>query len=399
MFKPCKRLLLLCFVTTALSAPAYADENPAIVDLLLKNIERQTQIKPTFESAEEDSDGNVTISNMSFKPAAGDTVMTVEEVSLEDVSDPEDGMTTIGSATFSGIKIESKSADGKPVTVEMPEGSVEEWYVKDAGDAPTPLDAVRASMTIAKKMSSGKVSITSDGQTVTSDGYEATWDGDPATGSGTWDAKVSSVVIPAALVALADPSGTMKNLGYGDLTFSMTGGGKTTIDADNMGMDFNFTLAGKDMAAIKVAMNADKIPLAVYAELQKAQANGKEPDMQAFMPQIQGISFGGFSLRFEDASITPKLLPMIAAMSGMGTQEQLVANAGAMAQVGLMQLNNPEFTNQVVGAINTFMKEPKSFTITLKPTAPVTVQQLSTMNPSDPGAAIKTLGVSVTAND
>ena len=83
MFKPCKRLLLLCFVTTALSAPAYADENPAIVDLLLKNIERQTQIKPTFESAEEDSDGNVTISNMSFKPAAGDTVMTVEEVSLE----------------------------------------------------------------------------------------------------------------------------------------------------------------------------------------------------------------------------------------------------------------------------------------------------------------------------
>lgn len=399
MFKPCKRLLLLCFVTTALSAPAYAGENPAIVDLLLKNIERQTQIKPTFESAEEDSDGNVTISNMVFKPAAGDTVMTVAEVSLEDVSDPEGGMTTIGSATFSGIKIESKSADGKPVTVEMPEGSVEEWYVKDAGDAPTPLDAVRSSMTIAKKMSSGKVSITSDGQTVTSDGYEATWDGDPATGSGTWDAKVNSVVIPAALVALADPSGTMKNLGYGDLTFSMTGGGKTTIDADNMGMDFNFTLAGKDMAAIKVAMNADKIPLAVYAELQKAQANGKEPDMQAFMPQIQGISFGSFSLRFEDASITPKLLPMIAAMSGMGTQEQLVANAGAMAQVGLMQLNNPEFTNQVVGAINTFMKEPKSFTITLKPAAPVTVQQISTMNPSDPGAAIKTLGVSVTAND
>ncbi len=399
MFKPSKRLLLLCFVTTALSAPAYAGDNPAIVDLLLKNIERQTQIKPTFESAEEDSDGNVTISKMMFKPAAGDTVMTVEEVSLEDVSDPEDGMTTIGSATFSGIKIESKSADGKSVTVEMPEGSVEEWYVKDAGDAPAPLDAVRASMTIAKKMSSGKVSITSDGQTVTSDGYEATWDGDPATGSGTWDAKVNSVVIPAALVALADPSGTMKNLGYGDLTFSMTGGGKTTIDADNMGMDFNFTLAGKDMAAIKVAMNAEKIPLAVYAELQKAQANGKEPDMQAFMPQIQGISFGGFSLRFEDASITPKLLPMIAAMSGMGTQEQLVANAGAMAQVGLMQLNNPEFTNQVVGAINTFMKEPKSFTITLKPAAPVTVQQLSTMNPSDPGAAIKTLGVSVTAND
>jgi hypothetical protein len=386
MFKTPKRLLLLCFVSTALSVPALAGDTPAVVDVLLKNIERQTQAKPSFESAEDDGNGNVTVSKLSFAPASGEVSLTIDEISLEDVSEEDGGLYAIGSATFSGVKLAGKGADGKGFTVEMPQGSAEDWYVKDAGDNPSPADSLRASMTIAKKVSSGKVTLTSEGQTVTSDGYEATWDGDPATGAGSWDTKVSNIVIPAAVVALMDPSGTMKNLGYGDLTFDMSGSGKTSMDAENMGLDFNFTIAGK-------------VPLAVYAEMQKAQTSGKEPDFSALMPQLQSISFGGLSLRFEDASLTPKLLPMIAAMSGMGTQEQLVANAGAMAQVGLMQLNSPEFTNQVVGAINSFMKDPKSFTITLKPAAPVTVQQMMGFNPADPGAAIKTLGVSVTAND
>jgi len=83
----------------------------------------------------------------------------------------------------------------------------------------------------------------------------------------------------------------------------------------------------------------------------------------------------------------------------MGDEAALVANAGAMAQVGLMQLNAPEFSAQAVAAINAFLKEPKSITVSLQPGSPVTVQQLMTLNPNDPGAAIKLLGAAVSAND
>jgi hypothetical protein len=70
-----------------------------------------------------------------------------------------------------------------------------------------------------------------------------------------------------------------------------------------------------------------------------------------------------------------------------------------MLQLTLMQLNNQAFTDQVVGAVNAFLKDPKSLTVALKPASPVKVEQLMSLNPADPGAAINLLGVSVTAND
>jgi hypothetical protein len=116
------------------------------------------------------------------------------------------------------------------------------------------------------------------------------------------------------------------------------------------------------------------------------------------MPQLMNVSLSGFKMRFEDASITKKVLPLIARMQGMD-EAAMVANAGAMMQLSLMQLKNQAFTDQVVGAVNSFLKDPKSITISLAPAAPIKVQQVMTLDPSNPGAAIDTLGVSVTAND
>lgn len=401
MPKARRTFLLLCLATTAFAAPAYA-ENPAIVDVFLGNIERQTQMKPTFESAEEDSDGNVIIKKLSFAPATAPeatVTLTIGEIQLNDVSDDDDGMYTVGEAVIKDVKLDGKSNDGQTFSVSMPQGTVQEWYVFDPGDNPTPADAMRAAMNVAKKMASGPITITAMGQAITSDGYESTWDGDPATGAGKFDSKLSNLVIPEAMLAMADPSGTLKNLGYAGITLDMAGSGEYRVDAENMGVDMDLGVAAKDMGGIKFALNADKIPLAAYAELQKAQTSGKEPDLNALMPQLQNVTFGNMKIRFEDASITKKLLPMIAAMSGMGDEAALVANAGAMAQVGLMQLNAPEFSAQAVAAINAFLKEPKSITVSLQPGAPITVQQLMTLNPNDPGAAIKLLGAAVSAND
>ena len=328
----------------------------------------------------------------------GTMTFTMGSMTLEDVSEEDDGLYDIGSATFSNVKAEMKGPDSQGFVAEMPEGSAEDWYIKDAGGQPTAMDAMRASMTVAKKMSSGKITVTAMGQTFTTDGYESTWDGDPATGAGTFSTKISNVVIPEAALAAIDPSNTLKQLGYSGLTFDISGDGTFSIDGDNMGLDMNFAYAGKDMGALKFSISASDIPVAIYGELQKAQTTGKEPDFSALMPQLQNVSFGGFTFRFEDASITKKLLPMAAAMQGMD-EAAMVANAGAMIQMGLMQLNNQDFTNQVVGAVNAFLKDPKSLTIALKPAAPVKVQELMTLNPADPNAAITKLGVSVTAND
>jgi hypothetical protein len=125
---------------------------------------------------------------------------------------------------------------------------------------------------------------------------------------------------------------------------------------------------------------------------------GRDPDPAAMMQAADGMSFNGFSLRFEDASLTKRLMAFAAKMQNMDEQT-LIANAAAMMQLGMSQLQDPDFTAKTMGAITAFLKEPKSLTFAVKPPAPITVQSVMTLNPADPGAAIKLFGVSVTAND
>ena len=73
-----------------------------------------------------------------------------------------------------------------------------------------PFDTKRASMNIARKSSSGKITLSAAGQSVTADGYEMTWDGDVQTGAGKSTFKLSNIAIPPSLIAMMDPGGTLK---------------------------------------------------------------------------------------------------------------------------------------------------------------------------------------------
>jgi hypothetical protein len=116
------------------------------------------------------------------------------------------------------------------------------------------------------------------------------------------------------------------------------------------------------------------------------------------MPQMQGMLLNGASLRFEDQSLVNKLLPLAAAMQGMD-EKTLKASIGPMVQLALVQFQNEAFTQQAMAAVNAFFAAPKSLTLTAKPATPLTVSELSVMDPNKPAEAITRLGLTVTAND
>jgi hypothetical protein len=391
----------LLLASSNLSVPAYAEDVPPVVTAIFKSWET-VKATPTYGKLETDSDGNVTITNLSAtipaKDAGPEVQLTIGEVKLNDVSDEANGIIDVGSIKASDAKADINLGDGKNFVVEIPESSSEGLHLRVAVDNPTPQQAFLASYSMADKASAGPIKITAMGQTITSDGYEATWDGDPATGSGKINFTLKNIAIPEAAVAAFDTTGQMKLLGYGDLSFDVSGGGEIKVTADKFGFTSTFTYSGKDIGAFNMALDANDIPMAAMAEMQKAQKESREPDMAALMPQLMNVSFGQFKLRFEDASITKKLLPVIAKMQGMD-EAMMISSAGAMVQLGMMQLKNQALTDQVVGAVNAFLKDPKSITVAMKPAQPVAVQNLMALNPADPAAAITMLGVSVTAND
>jgi hypothetical protein len=151
------------------------------------------------------------------------------------------------------------------------------------------------------------------------------------------------------------------------------------------------------MATIKIGAAAGEIPAALLGELQKLEGQ-TQPDADTLMPLVQGIEVSRVVLRFEDRSITKKLIPLLAKMQGMD-EATMVANAGAMLQLGLAELKNPDFTQKAVEAVNAYLKDPRSITILAKPAQPVTVQQIMALDPANPGAAIDQLGVTISAND
>ncbi len=392
----------LLLAATALTAPARAQDVPPVVTAIFKGWETQLRATPAYDKVETDSSGNVTISNLAATIGAQDPATTVKltigSIVLENVAAEADGLIAVGTATFSDTKVEFTGPDNKNFTVEVPKSGAEDWYVAVLGDNPTPMQEFRSTMGIARKMTSGEIKITAEGQTITAKGADMAWNGDPATGAGKSTMSLQDLVIPESALAVMDPTGQLKALGYKDLTFNATGEGEATVTGENYGMSGTFGFSAKDMAGLTFSFGASDIPIAVMAEMQTAQRAGRPPDFNPLMPQLMNVSLSGFKLRFEDASITKKVLPLIARMQGMD-EAAMVANAGAMMQLSLMQLKNQAFTDQVVNAVNTFLKDPKSFTVSFQPAAPVKVQQVMTLDPANPGAAVDVLGVSVTAND
>ena len=390
----------LLLASLALILPACAEDVPPVVTALFKNWEA-IKVTPTYDKLETDSSGNVTITKLSAtvpaKDAGPEVKYTVDEITLNDVGDGGNGIIEVGSIKATNSKAEI-SGGGRNFVVEMPEASAEGVHLRLAADNPTPQQAFLSTYGMADKASSGAIKITAMGQTITSDGYDMTWDGDAATGNGKVDFKLKNIAVPEAAIAALDTSGQMKQLGYGDLSFDVAGAAEIKVTDDKFGFTSSISYSGKDIGAFKLALDANDVPLAAVAELKKAQTEQRPPDMTALMPQLMNVSFGSFQVRFEDSSITKKILPVIAKMQGMD-EATVVSTAGAMVQLGLMHLKSQAFTDQVMGAVNAFLKDPKSITVSMKPAQPVAVQTLMMISPADPAAAISTLGVSVTAND
>jgi hypothetical protein len=204
--------------------------------------------------------------------------------------------------------------------------------------------------------------------------------------------------VPAPVLRLVPEVGQVLDaLQYSDLTAhadsksdwdSATGryGTATTFTVDQAGsLAFSYDLGGLTEPKIK----------AMIATMIEKQG---EPDPSALMATYGDLSIEGVRLRFDDASLTKRLITFAAKMQGMD-EATMVANAGAMLTLGLSQLKHPEFAAKTSAAVNAFLKDPKSFTLALKPPKPVQVLQLMGLDPANPGAVIDLLGASVSAND
>lgn len=395
-----KVLTVACLSSAALiPGLAQAEEVPPAIKAFLDNLQRQTSTKPVYESIKVDG-GNATLTNLTLtKEAKGDepglSVKTAQ-VAFTGITDQGNALWQVGKATFTDTSVQMTGKDAS-LSATIPAATAEVWYIRALPAAPTPKDELLSSLTFASKMSSGPITINATGQTVKIDSIDTAWSGDPATGMGKFSMKVSNLAVSGATLAFFDTGNMWKQMGYDGLSFDIGTDGDLTPSGDNLAYSFNLSLGARDVGAISVNAAVDNMPVSAYAQMLKDQMAGKGIDFAAMSPQLQGVEIKGASVRFDDASITKKMLPLIAAMQGMDEQV-LLASIPPTIQLTLVQLQNEALTKQAVDAVTKFLANPKSIMISLKPTAPMKVSDFCALDPAKPGDAITKLGVTVTAN-
>ena len=169
--------------------------------------------------------------------------------------------------------------------------------------------------------------------------------------------------------------------------------GKLTIseesfDVENVGkLNFKFDISGYTPALLKQMQ-----------ELAKQNAGKTDASNgMAVMGLMQQMTLNSVSLRFDDASITGKLLDLASKQMGQ-PKEAIINQYKGMLPMMAAQLQDPEFVTMLSNAANAYLDNPKNIEIKVAPSAPVPFAQIMATGMAQPQALIKTLGVQVIAN-
>ncbi|TPN80809.1 hypothetical protein FJ987_22345 [Mesorhizobium sp. CU2] len=386
-----KKLALSTFLLTLPLNAAFAAD-PAVAERLKALLTAQgVDISWTGTSGD---DANVTLQGVSIKPAAEKEALPIGDVKLEGVAADNGGfdIATVSTSAF------EHSKDG--VTLNLSPFVIHDMKVPAEGST-DPLGSIL--MYKSAELSNMTVKV-GDKTAFSMDGLNVQIT-PPADGKA-MEFTANTEKFTGDLSLVDDPKSkeAIEALGYQNIsgTIAMAGNwqpsdgkmelSKYDISVDNAGtLGMTFDLGGYTVDFVK-SMQAMQKQMAAQPEGADNSAQG-----MAMLGLLQQLSFNGASIRYEDDSLTGKVLDYVGKQQGMSGKD--VANqAKAIVPFGMAQLNNPELTAEVSSAVNTFLDDPKSLEISAEPPSSVPFALIMAGAMSNPLDLPKTLGVKVKAN-
>lgn len=389
------RLMLSSAAFLSLAGSAFALDGAD----LLKKINAAYNVQGgTLAAANIDVSGTtVTLKGTTFMPNGGTSAIALGDVTLTGVEEQAGGGYHVEQVAFPDVNVTNEG-----VTITAQELTLKGMTVpaNASGDS---LD----SLLMYESGHAGPVRIVKDGEEVFSIG-ESQVTITPRDNKSGFDFDGGFRDVKADLTKADDPQSkeTIEKLALqhldGELT--MKGGwelGSGTMDLSEFAFDFN------NVGRLNVAFNLSGYTLQFLRSMQDAvkasEANpNKEQAQQALGLAVLGLTqqlnFISAQIRFEDASITNRVLDYAGSQQGM-SGKQFADSLKAMTPIMLAQLNIPELQKAISAAVNTYLDDPKSFTISAAPEKPVPFPMIMGAAMGAPNTLPQVLGVKVTANN
>ena len=376
-------------MSLVLAGPAHAEVD---ADAVVKAITAQfaAQGLPiTVTSAELDGE-NIIAKGVSIKfPDAEPSVLG--DIVLEGVEENEDGGYTIGTIAAPVTKIEQGTEK-----FEFNGASINGLHIAGEGED----DPVKQMM-LYDSMEVGSIKVETGGAEVFSmEGAEATMSEYVAGEPLEFDVAING--LKGDLSKIPDPKTqeTVAALGYDKINGKITMKGTWNPTDGRMSITegaYDFANVGR----LNVMMDFSGYTPALVKAIQDMNKNMEGQDESAkglaMLGIIQQMNFISASIRFDDASVTGRVIDYAAKQAGQ-PRDAIIAQSKAVIPFAVAQLKDPEFAAKVTEAASAYMDNPKSLEIKATPAAPVPFALLMATGSTTPEALIKQLNVTVTAN-
>ncbi|MBB4065509.1 hypothetical protein [Gellertiella hungarica] len=386
------RLVLASTTFLALAGSAFALDGDEFLAAINKSYETSGTKVAATDIEVDGSD--ITMTGVSYTPPGeGAKPVTVGDVNFTGVEEDEDGNYTVENVTFPDI-----SSTEKTTTVTATGLSLSGVFI--------PADPTQKTVdTLApfESANSGKITVSENGKEVFSmESMEATATvrEDESGVDYSWKAEG----LKADLSQSPDPKtkDAVEKLGLQTLEGNIEIASSWALDKGTMAIDA-LTLDFKNVGKLNMSFSLSGMTLDLIQKIEDASKQMNDPATKdaanlQFMGLMQQLAFVGAEIRFEDASITKRALDYAGQQQGV-TGQQLAESLKAMAPLMLAQLNVPELQNAVASAVSAYLDDPKSFTVSAKPSAPVAFPMIMGAAMGAPNTIPQMLSVKVSAND
>ena len=381
------------FVGQFEEAMARGKEVP-VVAALCDAFGSQVGVRPAYRRVKKAKDGTVTILGLTTEgqgetaDAAPGITLSVERIALTGITVEPDGDFDVAEAKLTNVIVFTDEESDTPGALRLPEVTVSHLLLKPSVDAaPSPGAIIPLAGTITAE--NGVVS--AGGLSFQVGSINASWQADPDTGLGRTDFRLEDIRYPASAIRRSDPSGVVLALiGGGDLVFDLWGMGVMTAE----GGTFDSALSARTLGKLRLSGRFAGWSTGLIASAPAySQSDAMIPS-----PQLSPMTVSRLSVRFEDQSITGKILAMLAAERSVGT-EIIIDEAVAAVQQALANVQNARLVEQIKAALKSYLAAPKSVTLTAEPTPPARIDSVMERAIADPASLLDQFPISVSAND
>jgi hypothetical protein len=342
----------------------------------------------------ETHDSTVILQDTKLSTAGIKETFNVGDITLSDVTDVSGGGFKIGTLAMPDINY---------TPVAEPESKISVQGINLQGIKLPPEGATEplAKIFQYEKAEIKHIAVNAKGKDIfAADGLTTTISPITETSPVTFTSNVAS--FKADLSDVQDPKtkDALKALGYETITGKIDAAGAWNMSDGRLNMEkMDFVADNAGTLGIKVDISG--YTLDFIKGMQEATKNmeGKDDNAKsmAMLGLMQQLSFTGASIRFDDASLTNKALDYIAKQQG-GKRSDLIGQAKMILPMAAAQLGNAEFAQALATAVNAYLDDPKNIEVKAAPAKPVPFAIIAAGGMADPKSLIKTLGVTVNAN-